>query len=150
MDFRPLFVTKFCLYIEPYIYYCTLHRNHYKVDRCIEYLIECCGAASRSEKAQKPFPEQVTVVYQKPKSNNNEPERFKRNKRTSSSPVNYKCTDYSSVTEHIYGQEYGEFPWMVSIYDFDPVSQSTIDYLCAGSLIHPEVVLTAAHCPKKW
>lgn len=40
--------------------------------------------------------------------------------------------------------ELGEFPWVVGIYTTktDPI----FEYLCGGSLIHPKVVLTAAHC----
>ena len=39
--------------------------------------------------------------------------------------------------------ELGEFPWIVSIFStiMDPM-----EYMCGGSLIHPEVVVTVAHC----
>lgn len=35
----------------------------------------------------------------------------------------------------------GEFPWTVAI-----LSRNNQSYQCGGSLIHPEVVVTAAHC----
>ena len=45
--------------------------------------------------------------------------------------------------------QYGEFPWMVAVLRPTPsaVTGKVNDvYQCGGSLVHPQVVLTAAHC----
>ncbi|XP_060870125.1 phenoloxidase-activating factor 2-like [Metopolophium dirhodum] len=40
--------------------------------------------------------------------------------------------------------QFGEFPWMMAILKLGANNSKT--HLCGGSLIHPKVVLTAAHC----
>ncbi|XP_076054682.1 phenoloxidase-activating factor 2-like [Oratosquilla oratoria] len=43
--------------------------------------------------------------------------------------------------------QFGEFPWMTAVLRTEQVVDEEINlYVCGGSLIHPEIVLTAAHC----
>lgn len=41
--------------------------------------------------------------------------------------------------------QFGEFPWMVAILTEEIVNEFNL-FKCGGALIHPQVVLTAAHC----
>ncbi|XP_071543201.1 phenoloxidase-activating factor 2-like [Panulirus ornatus] len=43
--------------------------------------------------------------------------------------------------------QFGEFPWMTAVLREETVAGNLTNvYVCGGSLIHPSVVLTAAHC----
>uniref|UniRef100_W8B205 Phenoloxidase-activating factor 2 n=1 Tax=Ceratitis capitata TaxID=7213 RepID=W8B205_CERCA len=91
-----------------------------RIDGPCAYLETCCDV---SEKLPEPKPVNVT-----------------------SSGCGYR--NFNGVSFKISGAqnseaEFAEFPWMVAIYTVD--GAKTI-YKCGGSIIAPNVVLTAAHC----
>ncbi|KAK3586779.1 hypothetical protein CHS0354_016954 [Potamilus streckersoni] len=58
----------------------------------------------------------------------------------------YECgisylTDSVILPKVLYGREatLGQFPWQIALYSYS-------SFYCGGSIIHPNWVLTAAHC----
>lgn len=64
-------------------------------------------------------------------------------------PCGYHQT-YTDVTERITRgskiADFGEFPWTILISQKTSDKTDKTTYICGGSLIHPQVVITASHC----
>jgi secreted trypsin-like serine protease len=44
---------------------------------------------------------------------------------------------------------FGEFPWMALVLRSLENNSTDEEFVCGGSLLHPQVVLTSAHCVTK-
>lgn len=60
------------------------------------------------------------------------------------------CSDYysSRIARVYHGDDAfpGDFPWQVSVQEFNKYGTKTWDHICGGTLISDSHVLTAKHC----
>ncbi|XP_021198865.2 phenoloxidase-activating factor 2 [Helicoverpa armigera] len=102
---------------------------------CESYIDTCCLVPDKRPKDQ-PI---------KPKPKPDEPQR------KGCGWANPDGADLRTTGEVNGETKFGEFPWMVAILKIEPVNENDPDgqklnvYVGGGSLIHPSVVLTAAH-----
>ncbi|CAL8086660.1 unnamed protein product [Orchesella dallaii] len=95
---------------------------------CKHYLEICCNHYQRTSSPKKPTVPQVPIQ----KSHT----CGKRNAHG----VGFRIVGGTDGEAQL-----GEFPWMIAVTELTKDRQGTI-YICGGSLIHPRVVVTAAHC----
>ncbi|XP_055597312.1 phenoloxidase-activating factor 2-like [Uranotaenia lowii] len=100
---------------------------------CVDYLLQCCYNEDIIENPPtipSTTPPVVPPVYQ--------PSCGERHK----DGVGFRITGSKEGES-----EYGEFPWMTAVLKLEEALDTLVTvYLCGGSLIHPRVILTSAHC----
>lgn len=121
---------------------------------CSNQAYSCCGLIPEGETESPPVTETTTLLTINPTPDKNS---FNTNETDEVRHISYQIdkgcgierTDITTriLTDGIAIENTvpGEVPWIVAIFQKNRRS-NTYRFKCAGTLIHPRVVLTATHC----
>lgn len=122
---------------------------------CDHYLDVCCGIAqsrpqSTARTTRRPSNRRTTSLTPRRIPTSTETNRPNQGgaRRVTNRPCgirNSQGIDFRITGNTNDEAEYGEFPWIVALIEKDANQNERFSF-CGGSLITPNVVLTAAHC----
>ncbi|XP_014291981.1 ovochymase-1 isoform X3 [Halyomorpha halys] len=58
----------------------------------------------------------------------------------------YAFNNYEAAISYGRRTVRSEFPWHVGLYRHEGLGEKSTVYICGGSILHPKIILTAAHC----
>uniref|UniRef100_A0A182YL63 Phenoloxidase-activating factor 2 n=1 Tax=Anopheles stephensi TaxID=30069 RepID=A0A182YL63_ANOST len=138
-------------------------------NECVDYLLKCCPYPKDEDDDELEVPPSFQAVNpvaalstkdRAPITASTTAKTIDRTKPEPPKPTNIRVgaakecgvRNMAGVKIRIAGNkdgeaQYGEFPWMAAIYKEEKaLDQMIVLYQCGGSLIHPAVILTTAHC----
>ncbi|XP_050079555.1 LOW QUALITY PROTEIN: uncharacterized protein LOC126567373 [Anopheles maculipalpis] len=116
-------------------------------NECVDYLLKCCPYPKDEDDYELEIPPPVQAVNTFGRSSTTARAPFANGDPSKFEDGELEIPPASALPDKDSESQYGEFPWMVAIYKEEKALDLVIVlYQCGGSLIHPAVVLTTAHC----